>query len=931
MPVTVRMLRTTFLLVFAWLLLPVAIGAGTPAGTNIQNIATASYVDSAGIARTTQSNQVVTVVQQVYSLSVLQNSLDAFGDPTSIEGDVATYSSNDVAAPGTASVFPYDLINTGNGTDTFALAIDQGIADTFTAENVEIYLDANCNGVIDTGETAITSITLDADETACLLVRAFVPASGTVNGDTANVNLTVTSDGDNTVSDTDNWSQVISQTQADIDITKAPSTTNPVPGEVVTYTISGTNTGGQAAGEVTDVVTVDGVLQEGVLVRDLLPTGLTFDGNWTIVVPGGVSSDTLYSTDGGATWTATVPGDLTTVNAVAILLHDGVAGTNDAFFAGGASFSVAFDVIVPDPVDAGTTFDNFADVRFDATQDGDAADPGELGTAGAAELTIATVYGSEVGPNGYPEGNAPTGTTYTSGIYTVGTDGDVSTVVDAYSGTTVTFTATLENTGNATDVFSLDLSGVPAGFTCTIYDAAGVTVITEQTVSGYDQVNVVVSCKIDPEFTPTTADFTVTLTATSQTDPAPVANTTTFVVDNVLDGFTVLLGNSDQNTGTDPDGTPDTQTTTPETTVTFPIEIKNDGQNPDSYDLTAVLPGGWTDGIYPDANCDGVADQTTSPITNTGTIDVGETACFVVLATPPAGTSPADYPVTIAAASTTQSGEADSITNIVTVQEVVAFQMSPDRTGTVTSPGQINYQHTITNNGNTAAVVSIPSNAPQGSFSYAYSLDGSTFFTSLSGISVAANGGTQTVFVQVTVLDGVADQTVNAVTVTANASFASGATDSDSVTDTTTVTIGVMDVAKTSRTFDGDSAAPTDCSSSTNQFSADGSVARPGDYLCYTIVAQNVGSANLTNANVSDLISTFTTFVSTSAASSGFLGGTVLWSTNGTSWSSIVPANVASGGTLYAGVDTNSDATITNADLMPPGANLTITLVVQVD
>ncbi|MGQ9735240.1 MAG: hypothetical protein ACUVUP_01380 [Thermaceae bacterium] len=44
--------------------------AMAPAGTQITNQASATYIDSAGQPRTTTSNQVVTVVQQVYSFTI---------------------------------------------------------------------------------------------------------------------------------------------------------------------------------------------------------------------------------------------------------------------------------------------------------------------------------------------------------------------------------------------------------------------------------------------------------------------------------------------------------------------------------------------------------------------------------------------------------------------------------------------------------------------------------------------------------------------------------------------------------------------------------------------------------------------------------------------------------------------------------------------
>jgi hypothetical protein len=39
---------------------------------------------------------------------------------------------------------------------------------------------------------------------------------------------------------------------------------------------------------------------------------------------------------------------------------------------------------------------------------------------------------------------------------------------------------------------------------------------------------------------------------------------------------------------------------------------------------------------------------------------------------------------------------------------------------------------------------------------------------------------------------------------------------------------------------------------------------------------------------------------------------------------------VPTGGVVYVAVDTNGDGTITDADVMPPGGKITITLKVQV-
>jgi hypothetical protein len=93
--------------------------AMTPAGTQIQNQASASYIDSAGQPRTTTSNLVVTVVQQVYSFTITPDGTE------SAPGQIKA------ALPGGQVVFNYVVTNTGNGTDTINLSPVQGTADNF--------------------------------------------------------------------------------------------------------------------------------------------------------------------------------------------------------------------------------------------------------------------------------------------------------------------------------------------------------------------------------------------------------------------------------------------------------------------------------------------------------------------------------------------------------------------------------------------------------------------------------------------------------------------------------------------------------------------------------------------------------------------------------------------------------------------------------
>jgi uncharacterized repeat protein (TIGR01451 family) len=109
--------------------------AGTLAGTDIENIATASY-DNGGVTVDVASNKVTIKVDELLDVTV------ASADP----GDKVT-------SPGkTGNVLTYQLTNTGNGNEAFVLTTDVAKAgDDFNPTLQQIILDTNGNGVYDAG------------------------------------------------------------------------------------------------------------------------------------------------------------------------------------------------------------------------------------------------------------------------------------------------------------------------------------------------------------------------------------------------------------------------------------------------------------------------------------------------------------------------------------------------------------------------------------------------------------------------------------------------------------------------------------------------------------------------------------------------------------------------------------------------------------
>lgn len=897
----------------------------TPAGTAIQNQASATYLDSAGLSQTTNSNLVVTIVQQVYGLSITPNGADENNPGQTVYG-----------LPGSSAQFNYTVTNTGNGNDTFNLSLAQGTSDNFDLLSPAIYQDSNCNGTLDAGEnTPISSIDLAGGASACLLVVGTVPTSA-ASGEYANLNLSGASAGDATVTDSDNWARAVATTSANLTAFKSASPSSAAPGDTVTYTIHGSNTGGSAAGAVTSVVTVDGTSKDGILITDMLPGGLGYVAGSLSGSAGAGTVTLIYSTDGGSTWTATEPAS--GVNAVGMLIEG-----SGAFFPQSAGYTLSFQAQVPASAAVGTSYDNFATVQFDANGDGDAADPGETVSTNTTTVTVGASYGAAVGPYTYPQGGASG--SYTAAGYTVSASGDTQTIATAYNGDTVIFRHTLKNTGNASDSYNLSFSGAPAGWTCVLLADDLSTPISGSVgpIAAGATYDFALKCQIPTTYTSTSA-VNLTVTATSTSD-STASDTTTDTLNAVDDGIRLdLYGGvtspyedskrpsptSTDNTSDDSDGVRDDLTgasANPGDAVTYRLRVENINPNgeSDTYALTVTGGAGYTDRVdsvtfYADADNDGVPDG--GPITNTGPVSAGNVFHYLAVvqlkANAPAGAAGFTFLATSAL-----NGETDEAYTYIDVNLVAQIQLEPHRSGTVTSPGTIQYTHTLTNLSNAdASNCSVTGTGGSHGFTYQYSLDGSTWSSSLSGISLPS-GSSQTVYVRVNVPAGVAVGTSDTNTLTASCDVGSTPTTvSDSATETTTIVGGELQLQKSAVTYVG---------STTTVRSPDGSQAYPGDEIEYTITASNIGTGDLQAVKVSDPLPGYTDFVSVSASASGFSGTvTVLYSTDGSTWSSTAPTSLSPGSSIYVGVDTNGDGTIDNNDTMPSGATLTVTFRVQV-
>ncbi|MFB9990623.1 hypothetical protein ACFFLM_01290 [Deinococcus oregonensis] len=162
-------LHTSLLTLMAALAAGSASAAGTPAGTAITNIATASFLDPKDGTTPTesQSNIVTTTVlpKPGFDVNFATTTVDGNTPVAPVPGATSGagyypsgYAKTDVVptTAGTNVDTKYTLVNTGNSVNPVSLVADVSATGTSVLPVVEYYLDLNGNGVVDPGDTLIT-------------------------------------------------------------------------------------------------------------------------------------------------------------------------------------------------------------------------------------------------------------------------------------------------------------------------------------------------------------------------------------------------------------------------------------------------------------------------------------------------------------------------------------------------------------------------------------------------------------------------------------------------------------------------------------------------------------------------------------------------------------------------------------------------------
>lgn len=825
--------------------LPSAHAAAPSAGTNISNIASASYTDSNGSNKTVTSNVVTTTVLQVASFTLIADQ---------------TQTAN---ANGQVSL-SHTLTNTGNGSDTFNVAVANNdtrdnTTDNYDFSGLNVYLDANKDGVPDS-QTPVTSVTLAAGESVNLIVQATTANNAAVD---ALGKLTVSAiSGFDTSVTAKNVDTVKITNGAVISLLKSASVSNvdatsssPAAREVE-YTLAYQNTGNTTATNVT--------------ITDVLPSGLTYvTGSATV---NGTAVSDAADTDG-----------YNFTSGTATLVIPTVAANSSGV--------LKFKVRVNQNTPAGI-ITNIAEVDPDGpgTEGKTPSNPNDVTVLGVKKGTI-----NDSATDAFADGQSTT--TPTPDVITKSTT----------QGTPVNFGVTagggepivIHNTGNVTEAFNITVNknALPAGSIVELFKADGVTPLTDTNGDGVVDTGPIASgatyqiiSKVtlpSSYFTPTPAPVTpINAILTS----APVTNssatdTIKLVIDQVV-ASTVDLHNGDLTdstgaiagaSGKDTGQFIDTKSTKPGQATNFPLTIDNKGATGDNYNLSTspTLPTGWTVQYY---LADGAGNPTGAPITNTGNIPSGGSVQLVAVVTPPANAPAGDQEVIFKVASPA-TGLTDVMSDRVTVETNRILSLQNDRTGQVAPGGTVVYKHTLTNNGN------IAEGATAGSLPFTLTNDQAangwvtTLYVDSNNDGVAdagelvtgsdlavktgsiARGASVNLLIKVQAPTNATAGTPSAVVLTIKPTVVGGQSVADLVnTDLTTVTSGQVRLVKEQ--------SLANCSTgAAGTYTQNTVSAKPGECVKYRITATNEGNADVTNVVISDATPAYTTLKVIASAS----------------------------------------------------------------
>lgn len=704
--------------------------ASPVAGTVIKNQAAASYrvcLDDTCSERSeplsVTSNLVATLIQAVPGMALL----DAQHKP---------------ALAGSLVYFPHTLSNTGNSTDRYRLCV--GNVDN-RISHWTIYRDTNNDGQPDPGaawfdDNAVGGCASDdtADlapgESLHLVLETAVAATAPVGA--ATLTLIATSHANNALTrgNIDTLNLIQGPMVAVVKRLEAEQSRSP--GGPYTVTLTYRNSSNEAATE----VTLDDILPLASV--NNVAAGMTYvpgSARWS-----GTGNAVLTDADdraqgSGATTLAFCAYDGTASNAPcqdrvrAVLSHLGP----------GAQGTLTFQVTVEGGLAAGERLRNSVDF-FYRNENGSASFgvPSPF-TSNTVVLTIIERALAPAVVANTSQSDASAGANDSSN------SGNLATVAAAAQGGIVTFSNVIWNSGDGEDSFAVRVDRAnartgnaladpfPDGTAFQLTHADGASPLTDSNgdgvvdsgpiprpdsngqcparfVSDGQHCGLVVVLKATLAAATQGGPFTVTLRATSRTDPT--------ISNAVSDRLTVVTvagvdlsaerraDGSAPGEGIGPESQPvQTLTLAPGESGVLPVYVNNTSGRGDTYDLAysdgnfsaGTLPAGWRVSFLADGGA-GDCSATGGAIANTGLIPAGGHRLLCVRVTAPAA-APGDVslPLYLRARSPTTGG-ADLLYDLVSVGAGPGLALTPDQAGQVAPGASTLYSHNLTNTGNVA-------------------------------------------------------------------------------------------------------------------------------------------------------------------------------------------------------------------------------------
>ena len=798
--------------------------APPPAGQQIGNQASATYTDASNTPRTATSNVALTTVDQVSAFALTTDGQARF------------------AAPGGQVSYPYTLVNTGNGIDTFSLSVaNKAAGDNFDLTSLVLYADANGDGLPDNNTPLTSTGPLAAGDTFKFVAVGTVPGSAAA-GQAAAISVTASGTATGSPAAAQNNTATTTVTgNAVVNVTKAMSSSSGGAGSgPYTVTLTYNNTGNNTA--------------TNVALRDVLPAGMTYVTN-------------------SARWSVTGATPLTDA-----------AGDNQ----GTAPDTIAYDfgVTVAGRVTAVIARVQPGESRIVTFQVGIA--PGQ--SAGTLKNTASYSYGAGDGTTVGPidSNTAQFDVNQTAGVTMTG-----STVGSASQGSTVSFTNVLQNTGNGPDTFDLTVTNTsfPSGTTFSLYQSDGNTPMVDSTGNGIPDTGPVAAgasySVILKAVLPTGSSgggpYSVLKAARSTVNTstnATVNDTLTTIAPNSVD----LKSGTGAGAGAGPEVSPvQSLPANPGTTTRFTLNVTNTSSVSDTYDLgystnsafsSLSLPTGWSI-LFRDASG--------AIVTGTGVILAGTSKTIYADVTAPATATPGTNDLYFRVVSPT-SGANDRLHDALVINPVRSLAISPNNSGQVYPGGTVVYSHLLVNNGNvtegngSGSLVSLAiGNSLSGWSSIVYYdannsgvIDGGdTLVTNLAFVSAGgaglAPGESVRLLVQVAAPPGAPLGANNVSTLsatTANGSYSTTAPAVVSATDTTTVISGDLRLVKEQALDAGNDGTPDTAYATADITSG----ALPGRAIRYRITVTNNGTAPATTVRVFDTTPVWTRYTTTGPA-----------------------------------------------------------------